>query len=48
MVALQIRIGGKEKRVSLGVHSDIGILNARERLDQERKLVAAGIDPSAP
>jgi Arm DNA-binding domain len=40
------RIGGKEKRLSLGVCPDVGIRTARERLDQVRKLVGAGIDPS--
>ncbi|MEJ1962261.1 MAG: integrase arm-type DNA-binding domain-containing protein [Gammaproteobacteria bacterium] len=40
------RIANKEKRISLGVYPDVGLKDARERLDAARKLVAAGIDPS--
>ncbi|MGA7540824.1 MAG: integrase arm-type DNA-binding domain-containing protein [Steroidobacteraceae bacterium] len=40
------RLAGKERRVSLGVYPDVGLKEARERLEQARKLVAAGIDPS--
>jgi hypothetical protein len=41
------RHGGKEKRVSLGVYPDVGLKEARERLDETRKVLAAGIDPAA-
>jgi integrase len=41
------RIGGKEKRLSLGVYPDIGLKDARERRDEARRQVANGIDPSA-
>lgn len=40
------RLAGKERRVSLGVYPDVGLKEARERLEQARKLVASGIDPS--
>lgn len=40
------RHGGKEKRVSLGVYPDVGLKEARERLDEARKVLAAGIDPA--
>lgn len=39
------RFGGKEKRLSLGVYPDVGLKDARQRRDEARKLVAAGIDP---
>lgn len=41
------RIAGKEKRISLGIYPDIGLKVARERLDEVRKQLATGIDPSA-
>lgn len=41
------RFDGKEKRLSLGTYSDIGLKSARERRDDARKQVANGIDPSA-
>jgi len=40
------RFAGKEKRISLGIYPDVGLKDARERLDTARKLVAAGIDPA--
>jgi hypothetical protein len=40
------RMAGKERRVSLGVYPEVGLKEARERRDQARKSVAAGIDPS--
>jgi integrase len=39
------RFLGKEKGLSLGVYPDVGLKEARERRDEMRKLVAAGIDP---
>jgi integrase len=41
------RFGGKEKLLSLGVYPDVGLKQAREKRDDARKLVAAGVDPSA-
>lgn len=40
------RFDGKEKRLSLGVYPNIGIKAAREKYEQVRKQLAAGIDPS--
>lgn len=40
------RLAGKERRISLGVYPDVGLKEARDRLDHARKLVASGIDPS--
>ena len=39
--------GGKEKMLSLGTYPDVGLQEARDRRDEARKLVVAGIDPSA-
>lgn len=44
---LKYRIGGKEKRLSLGVYPAVSLADARERRDEARKLLAAGVDPSA-
>ena len=43
---LKYRFDGKEKRLSLGVYPDVGLKDARERRDANRKLLAAGIDLS--
>jgi len=43
---LKYRIGGKEKRLSLGVYPDVPLAKARERRDEARKRLADGIDPS--
>ncbi len=40
------RFDGKEKLLSLGVYPDVGLKEAREKRDEARKRVAAGIDPS--
>jgi integrase len=39
------RIDGKEKRISLGVYPDVGLAEARDKREQARKLLAAGVDP---
>lgn len=44
---LKYRHLGKEKRLSLGTYPDIGLKAARDRRDEARKLLAAGLDPSA-
>jgi integrase len=41
------RVAGVEKMLSLGVYPDVPTKLARERRDDARKLVAAGVDPSA-
>ena len=43
---LKYRIGGKEKRLSLGVYPDVSLKDARDRRDDARKLLAQRIDPS--
>lgn len=40
------RFLGKEKMLSLGTYPEVSLLEARERRDAARKLVASGIDPS--
>jgi integrase len=39
--------GGKDKMLSLGTYPDVSLIQARERRDEARALVAQGIDPSA-
>ncbi|HYC59869.1 MAG TPA: integrase arm-type DNA-binding domain-containing protein [Thermoanaerobaculia bacterium] len=41
------RFGGKEKLLALGTYPDVSLASARERRDAARRLVAAGVDPSA-
>lgn len=43
---LKYRFAGKEKRLSLGVYPDVSLVEARERRDSYRALLADGIDPS--
>ncbi|PPU94710.1 tyrosine-type recombinase/integrase [Xanthomonas albilineans] len=43
---LKYRVGGKEKRLSLGTYPDTGLAAARVRREEARKLLASGIDPS--
>lgn len=43
---LRYRFGGKERMLSLGVYPEVPLAVARERRDEARKLVAAGVDPS--
>jgi integrase len=44
---LKYRIGGKEKRISLGTYPDTTLKAARDRRDEARLILAAGGDPSA-
>lgn len=44
---LKYRIGGKEKRISLGVYPKVSLKDARAARDEARTLIARGIDPSA-
>ena len=39
------KFADKEKLLSLGVYPDVGLKDARQRRDEARKLLAAGIDP---
>ncbi len=41
------RHGGKRRTLSMGVYPEVGLKDARARRDEARKLLAAGIDPSA-
>jgi hypothetical protein len=41
----KFRVDGKERRLSLGTYPDVSLKDARQRRDQARKQVAAGIDP---
>ena len=43
---LDYSIGGKRKTLSIGVYPDTGLKAARDKADEARQLVAAGIDPS--
>ena len=40
------RFGGKEKLLALGTYPEVALKDARERRDDARKQVAAGVDPS--
>jgi len=37
---------GKQRTLSSGAWPDVGLADARERRDEARKLIAAGLDPS--
>jgi len=39
------RFAGKERRMSLGIYPDVGLADAREKREEARRKVAAGIDP---
>lgn len=40
------RFNHKEKRLGLGRYPEVGLKEAREKLFEERRLLAAGVDPS--
>ena len=40
------RIAGRERVLAIGIYPDVGLADARDRLAEARKLVAAGQDPS--
>ncbi|HSW08075.1 tyrosine-type recombinase/integrase [Aquabacterium sp.] len=44
---LRYRFAGKEQMLSLGVYPDVPLALARQRRDEARGLIAAGVDPSA-
>jgi integrase len=44
---LKYRFDGKEKRLALGTFPDTSLAAARTRRDEARKLLGAGVDPSA-
>ena len=39
------RFAGRERRISLGVYPDVQLAAAREKREEARRQVAAGIDP---
>lgn len=43
---LRYWLTGRENRLSLGVYPDVSLADARNRRDQARKMIAAGVDPS--
>ena len=43
---LKYRIGGKEKRLALGVYPQVGLAEARKKCLEAREMIAGGIDPS--
>jgi integrase len=43
---LKYRIGGKEKKLALGIYPEVSLAVARRRRDDARELLAAGKDPS--
>lgn len=43
---LKYRIAGAEKKLGLGTYPETTLAEARDKRDQARKLIAAGIDPS--
>ena len=44
---LSYRFGGKQKTLALGVYPDVSLLDARQRREQARKLLANDTDPGA-
>lgn len=42
---LKYRLDGKEKRLAFGVYPEVSLLEARQKRDAARKLIADGIDP---
>lgn len=43
---LKYRFGGKEKRLAIGIYPEISLLDARNRREAARKLLANGGDPA--
>ena len=43
---LKFRVDGKEKLLSFGTYPDVILREARERRDEAKKLMAAGVDPA--
>jgi len=44
---LKYRFDGKEKLLTFGLHDDIGLIGARERREEAKRLLRAGKDPGA-
>ncbi len=43
---LKYRYGGKEKRLAIGTYPEISLIDARNRRETARKLLANGVDPA--
>jgi len=43
---LDYRFAGKRKTLALGVYPDVKLVEAREKRDQAKKMIANGIDPA--
>lgn len=43
---LRYRINGKEKTLALGIYPEVSLAVARQKRDEARKLISAGIDPT--
>jgi Arm DNA-binding domain len=43
---LKYRFGGKEKCLAFGVYPEVSLKEARDKRNEARKLLRAGIDPS--
>jgi len=43
---LKFRVDGKEKLLSFGTYPEVRLREARERRDEAKKLMAAGVDPA--
>lgn len=44
---LKYRYNGKEQQLSIGIYPTVGLKEAREKRDEAKKLLAAGVDPGA-
>jgi hypothetical protein len=44
-LAVPFRFGGKQHLMAFGVYPEISLADARQKREEARKLVAAGIDP---
>lgn len=42
---LKYRFGGKEKLLALGIYPEVSLASARQKREEARKLLAAGVDP---
>ncbi|MDF2382434.1 integrase arm-type DNA-binding domain-containing protein [Nostoc ellipsosporum NOK] len=45
---LKYRIGGKEKVLTFGLFPDVSLVDARDRRDEVKRQLRAGVDPGAP
>lgn len=43
---MKYRFNGKDKRIAFGVFPEVSLADARDKRDEARKLVSAGIDPA--